>query len=174
MEEWLVVDGYNMIGTWPELRRLKAIDLSAARDKLIEILSEYAVCSGKRVVLVFDAHQVPGMPGRNTVNNHVLVLFTKKEETADECIERLVGELKQPHRRRLFVATSDYAEQRIIFGRGALRISARELLRFVQDSERAISEQVDRMKPQHITLNDGLEEEVKNLLERWRREHLEN
>ena len=173
MEDWLVVDGYNMIGAWPELRRLKAFDLSAARDRLIDILNEYAVYSGKRVVLVFDAHQVAGGMGRDTIDN-VLVLFTEKEETADECIERLVGELRQPHRRRLFVATSDYAEQRIVFGRGALRISARELLRLVQDSQLAISEQVDRMKSRNMTLDHGLKEEIKNRLEQWRREHLEN
>lgn len=168
MEEWLVVDGYNIIGAWPELRQLKAFNLAAARDRLIEILSEYAVYSAQNVVLVFDAHQVPD-GGEWKCAKHFTVIFTNSDETADECIERLVGKLRSPHRRRLFVATSDYTEQRITFGRGALRISARELLRFVESSQAAISRQIGDMRTERTTLGHGLSEEVKQRLERWRR-----
>lgn len=170
MEEWLVVDGYNIIGAWPELRRLKAFNLAAARDRLIEILSEYAVYADQRVVLVFDAHQVPGK-GERDVSKHCSVIFTDAEETADECIERLVGKLRNPYRRRLFVATSDYTEQRITFGRGALRISARELMRFVEDSQKAVSKQVKERQSERITLGHGLSEDVKRCLEQWRRKN---
>lgn len=168
MEEWLVVDGYNIIGAWPELRQLKAFNLAASRDRLIEILSEYAAYSAQKVVLVFDAHQVPD-GGERMYSKHISVMFTDAEETADECIERLVGELRNPHRRRLFVATSDYTEQRITFGRGALRISARELLRLVEASQTTVSEQIGEMKGERTTLGHGLSEEVKRRLEQWRR-----
>lgn len=169
MEEWLVVDGYNIIGAWPELQRLKKFNLAAARDRLIELLSEYAVYSGRRVILVFDAHLVPGQ-GVRKMTKGCAVIFTKKEETADECIERLVGELKRPHRRQLFVATSDYTEQRITFGRGALRISARELLNIINHSHSDVSAQLKTLKAEKRTLGQGLSAKVRQQLEQWRRQ----
>lgn len=170
MEEWLVVDGYNMIGAWPELQVLKKSNLAAARDRLIELLSEYAVYSGQHIVLVFDAYQVPGRGQRKTAKG-CTVIFTETDETADERIERLVGELRSPHRRRLFVATSDYAEQRITFGRGALRISARELLKLIADSQKDVSRQVEELKAQKLTLIHGLSEDTRRQLEQWRRKN---
>lgn len=168
MEEWLVVDGYNVIGAWPELRQLKRFNLAAARDRLTDILSEYAAYTAQHVVVVFDAQHVPGR-GEHKYSEYLSVIFTDAEETADECIERLVGKLRDPYRRRLFVATSDYVEQRITFGRGALRISARELLQAVQRAETSVSRKVEDMKLERTTLGQGLSEEVKRRLEQLRR-----
>src|SRR5688572_15275595 len=86
----LLVDGYNMIGAWPELERLKESGLEDARDRLLDMLAEYQGYSGTKVYVIFDAHRVPGLG--KTYNQHKLtVIYTKEKETADECIERLVG-----------------------------------------------------------------------------------
>lgn len=168
VEEWLIVDGYNMIGTWPPLRELEQTHLGAARDRLKALLTEYAAYHGQRVILVFDAYRVQSVETHEHAP-HCSVVFTKADETADAYIERLVGKLQDPSR-RLFVATSDYAEQRIAFGRGALRLSARELWQLVEDTQQAIARQVRDMKSGRTMLSHGLNGEVKRRLEKLRRE----
>ncbi len=134
----LFVDGYNMIGAWPILDQLKKQDkLEDARDTLLFMLSNYAKYEGIEIIVVFDAQFVPGI--QQTYHEFgVTVIFTKEEETADTYIEREAGEKINPltHVR---VATSDMAEQWIIFSKGALRVSARELYKKLKESERNIS-----------------------------------
>ncbi|MEE1130075.1 MAG: NYN domain-containing protein [Caryophanon sp.] len=121
----LLVDGYNMIGHWPELRKLRDDNLEDARDRLIELLAEYKAQKGWDVKLVFDAHFAPGV--KQTYNQHNLeVIYTATKETADECIERLTHELRGRHT-QIIVATSDMTEQNVVFGLGAARMPASEL-----------------------------------------------
>jgi len=122
----LLVDGYNIIGAWPELNSLKKKELSAARDRLVEIMAEYQAYTGYRVIIVFDAYFVSGTQ-KKYQNYKVEVMFTKESETADERIEKLAITLNN-RKTQVHVATSDYTEQWAIFGQGALRKSARELL----------------------------------------------
>ena len=136
----LVVDGYNIIGAWDDLQQLKEIEMGQARDKLIEKMSEYQVHTGNRVIIVFDAYYVRGIESKLKRSN-LEIIFTREKETADECIERLVKGLKNV-RNQVYVATSDYAEQRTIFGRGALRISARELQIELDNMQREIMNMV--------------------------------
>ena len=121
----LLVDGYNIIGAWSELRKLKEVKLLEARDRLIELMAEYKAYTGTRVIVVFDAHLVPGIENKKKQYN-VEVIYTRKNEIADERIEKLTKELSG-RRVQIYVATSDLTEQRVIFGQGALRKSAREL-----------------------------------------------
>lgn len=121
----LVVDGYNMIGAWTELNRLKAYDIGIARTKLLDLLSEYQAFYKRRVIVVFDALYVKGKESKQKHQN-IEVIYTKEDETADECIERLVKQVKNV-KNQVYVATNDFLEQRTIFSRGALRISSREL-----------------------------------------------
>jgi predicted RNA-binding protein with PIN domain len=168
MDEYLIVDGYNIIGAWPELRELKNINLEQARDRLIEILADYQAYSGYKTILVFDAHQVPGLGGKYE-QNKLNILYTKEKETADECIERLVKE-KSGRRTRVIVATSDFVEQHVIFGAGALRRSARELLLDVQESHGEIQKRiVYKGKKAGNTFDSKLNDELKDVLEKWRR-----
>ncbi|EPP0919163.1 NYN domain-containing protein, partial [Listeria monocytogenes] len=118
MEQILLVDGYNVIGAWPELSFLKDRDLEAARDKLIEWMAEYQSYTGYRVVVVFDAQFVRGVK-RKSKKHQVEVVFTHEDETADEYIEQKAIEWKNA-RTQIIVATSDYTEQWAIFGQGAL------------------------------------------------------
>ena len=163
----LLVDGYNMIGAWPELERLKERDFEEARDRLLDMLAEYQGYSGTKVYVVFDAHQVPG-PGRTYRQQRLTVMYTKENETADECIERLVGELAG-RGRHIYVATSDHVEQRVAFGKGALRISARELLIEIEQNRKFIGDALHRAPARRNSLDSLLNLDIRRKLERMRR-----
>jgi uncharacterized protein len=165
----LLVDGYNMIGAWPELAKLSEINLQEARDRLLERLANYQAFSGRRVIAVFDAYRVPGL-GKVYEQGKVELYFTKEKETADEAIERFVGQLRQ-RRREIYVATSDMTEQHVIFGQGALRVSARELLVEVQISEKEIKERLreQQQDSSRNTLDGKLNAQQRIMFEKWRR-----
>ncbi|MFD2043195.1 NYN domain-containing protein [Ornithinibacillus salinisoli] len=163
----LVVDGYNIIGDWEELKRLKEKDIGQARDRLIELMAEYQAYSGNRIILVFDAYYVRGMESK-LKQHKVEVIYTKEKETADECIERLVKKVKNI-KTQVYVATSDYAEQRTIFGQGALRKSARELQIEMDNIEREIEANVEVHKNNRPQSKIALNEEILEKFEKWRR-----
>ena len=124
-EEYLLVDGYNIIFAWPELRELAQINLDSARDKLMDILCNYQGYQGCRLILVYDAYKVKGNPGSVMKYHNIEVVYTKEAETADQYIERTTHELgAKPQKYRVTVATSDALEQMIIWGNGATRMSA--------------------------------------------------
>lgn len=163
----LIVDGYNIIGAWDELKRLKEEDLGQARDRLIDMLADYQAYTGTKVIVVFDAHYVPGAESK-LESYKIEVIFTKEKETADECIERLVSIYKNVQT-QVYVATSDFLEQRITFGRGALRKSARELLIDIREIEREITEKVEDQLQYRPPLKIPLDEEIIQAFEKWRR-----
>ena len=121
--EYLLVDGYNIIFAWEELKELARTDVAAARAMLEDILSNYQGFRKCVVILVFDAYKVKGNPGSVEKKNGIYVVYTKEAETADSYIEKATYDLSRDHRVR--VATSDGLEQMIILGHGALRLSAR-------------------------------------------------
>src|SRR5690625_4830031 len=133
MRDVLVVDGYNIIGAWDELKELTKTDMAQARDRLIELMADYQAYSGYKVIIVYDAHYVKGK-GSIMKSYDVEIIYTREKETADECIERIVTQYKTVAN-QVYVATSDHLEQRVIFGRGALRKSARELFIELQASK---------------------------------------
>lgn len=163
----LLVDGYNIIGAWPELQRLKHERLEEARNLLIERMAEYKAHTGWRVIVVFDAYLMRGIESK--LKKHgVEVLFTRENETADERIEKLVSEMGRK-RLRIHVATSDYTEQWIIFAQGALRISARELEIEMKEILRDISGAVKGYREKRPTSRIQLTPEVEEVFERLRR-----
>ena len=120
--EYLLVDGYNIIFAWDELKAVAQTNLDAARQMLMDLLSNYQGFKKNIVILVFDAYKVPRNLGEVTKYHNIYVVYTKEAETADTYIERTTYEISKHHRVR--VATSDGAEQLIILGHGALRLSA--------------------------------------------------
>ena len=124
-ERFLLVDGYNIIFAWDELKELAQVNLDSARDRLIEILCNYQGYQGGTLIVVFDAYKVEG--GKGSVEKHggIYVIYTKEAETADQYIERAVNRIGRTH--DVTVATSDNMVQMIIWGEGAMRISARGL-----------------------------------------------
>ncbi|HIV25673.1 MAG TPA: TetM/TetW/TetO/TetS family tetracycline resistance ribosomal protection protein [Candidatus Scatomonas pullistercoris] len=138
VEEYLLVDGYNIIFAWEELRDLAEANIDAARDKLMDILCNYQGTRPGTLILVFDAYKVPGGPGEVNRYHNIFVVYTKEAETADQYIEKTVRKIGQQHRVR--VATSDALEQVIILGGGARRVSAREFREEIRESQRELRE----------------------------------
>lgn len=163
----LIVDGYNMIGAWPELVNLKERSLEAARDRLVEKLANFQGYTGFKVIVVFDAYGVSGV-GKKYCNHKVEVIYTKAEETADERIEKLAIKLNNI-KTQIYVATSDFTEQWAIFGQGALRISARELLEKVNDTERKIGKKIENTRVKAPSAKIHLSQDVTETFEKWRR-----
>ncbi|API88164.1 DNA-binding protein [Marinilactibacillus sp. 15R] len=165
-KELLYVDGYNMIGAWPELVKLKKLDKMAdARDLLLHELSNFAKYQGVEVRIVFDAQLVPGIQQRYDKYD-VIVIFTSEGETADSYIERSVGE-ENLLMTNVTVATSDLAEQWIIFQRGAARMSALELYKDINRVKKSISVDATLYRMQQYRRNSPLKEQdekrLKNL-----------
>jgi len=122
---YLLVDGYNIIHANPELSALADDNLEGARIKLCDILCEFKAISQYCIIIVFDAHLVPGGVGSVTDYNNIKLVFTKEAETADCYIEQAAYKLSRESKRdKITVATSDVLEQIIIIGHGASRISA--------------------------------------------------
>lgn len=168
MDDVLIVDGYNIIGAWPHLRDLRDRNLDEARNLLIETIADYQGYSGMKCIIVFDAYNVPGL-GRQYNLRKVEVFYTKEKETADECVERLVKQLSR-RRRQIYVATSDFTEQNVAFGSGALRISARELLLKVKESQKEITAKVqERPLSERNTFDKHLKGDLHALFEKWRK-----
>ena len=120
--EYLLVDGYNIIFAWDELKSIAKDNLEAARKTLCDLLCNYQGYKKCRVIAVFDAYKVKGNPGSVEKYHNIHVVYTKEAETADAYIEKATYELGRNH--RVKVATSDGPEQLIILGHGALRLSA--------------------------------------------------
>ena len=135
---YLLVDGYNIIFAWDELKEVAKDSLDMARNKLINMLSSYQGFINSPVIVVFDAYRVKGNPGSVEHYGDLSVVYTKEAETADAYIEKVTHDLAKHHRVR--VATSDGLEQIIILGAGALRISARSFHDEVMQVEKAIRE----------------------------------
>ena len=135
-EEYLLVDGYNIIFAWDELRELSEIDLAAARGRLADILCNYQGYRKCTLILVFDAYKVEGNPGEVAKYHNIHIVYTKEAETADQYIEKTVRKISKHH--SVTVATSDALEQVIILGQGARRMSAAGLKEEVELALREI------------------------------------
>lgn len=125
IEEYLLVDGYNIIFAWDELKELANLNMDSARHKLMDILCNYQGYKKCNLILVFDAYKVKGSIGEVIDYHNIHVVYTKEAETADAYIEKTTHEIAPKH--HVTVATSDGLEQLIIMGQGALRLSANDL-----------------------------------------------
>lgn len=167
MNEYIVVDGYNVVYAWPELAVLVEKSLEHARDRLVDILANYAGFSGDRVVVVFDAHRVKGNVERYEEVNGVQIFYTREDETADSLIERLVGDM--PKDGNIRVVTSDWDEQRVVFGRGAYRMTPGELLAQVLETSKKTQKQLARKDYTDSYLENRLAGHIRQIFEQWRR-----
>ncbi len=139
--EYLLVDGYNIIFAWDELKSAAQDSLERARYMLMDLLCNFQGFRKCEIILVFDAYKVKGNPGSVEHYRNIHVVYTKEAETADAYIERATYEIAKDHRVR--VATSDNLEQLIILGHGAVRISAREFLAEVEAVEGRIAQIIE-------------------------------
>lgn len=138
--EYLLVDGYNIIYASKELSDLAATDLKAARDSLIDILSNFQGFRREKVILVFDAYRVPGGREHMEENGGIVTIYTREAETADQYIEKAAHEIGKKY--KVTVATSDAIEQVIVMSSGAYRLSARDLLAEIGRTNEMIREKL--------------------------------
>jgi predicted RNA-binding protein with PIN domain len=124
-EECLIVDGYNIIFAWEDLKSLLKVNIDSARDKLLDILSGYQGYRGGRLIVVFDAYKRREHPGTKSRYHNIEVVFTRTDETADAYIERTVHDISGKY--KITVATNDGLEQLTVMSQGALRMSAANL-----------------------------------------------
>lgn len=164
-KEYLLVDGYNVIFAWEELNELAKASIDAARNKLMDILSNYQGFTGCTLILVFDAYKVKGSQGEVQKYHNIYVVYTKEAETADQYIEKTTHEIGRKY--KVTVATSDALEQVIVMGQGAYRISARDFYEEVERTEkqiREINEQQHGEKRNYL-LDYAKEEDAKHMEE---------
>ncbi|PGZ96342.1 NYN domain-containing protein [Bacillus wiedmannii] len=167
MNDILIVDGYNIIGAWGDLKKLRDVDLQSSRDALIDKMADYQGYTGTKVMIVFDAYTVQGIE-KKMKQSRVEVIFTRKNQTADEKIEQLAIELRNINT-QIYVATSDYTEQWVIFAQGALRKSARELELEVQAMEQQVRRRTQDTKEQQPAMRKIFSKDITEKLEKLRR-----
>ncbi len=154
-EEYLLVDGYNIIFAWEDLHDLAEVNIDSARDRLMDICSNYQGFVGCTLILVFDAYKVKGNTGSVQKYHNIYVVYTKEAETADQYIEKTVHEIGRKH--RVSVATSDRLEQMIIWGDGAVRLSAAGFREAVEEAAAQVREHVRRQETARNRPFEGLE-----------------
>ena len=160
-KHYLFVDGYNIIFSWDELKKISDYSLEDARKRLLDILSDYQGFFGHEVIVVFDAHNVDGNVGHTEFYANLTVVYTKEAETADHYIEREARALAKDNIVR--VATNDNLQQVMITGKGASRISARELFNEVATFRaNQGSKYVGKRPVKSNQLFDNLDDEMKD------------
>ena len=161
-KDYLIVDGYNIINAWDELKEIAISDLEHAREKLIDAIIEYAEFTGRLGIIVFDAYNIEK-------RKNITIVYTKEYQTADSYIEKFIGSLSKYD--DVKVATNDYAEQQIVLGKGASRITSRELKLDLENAKSKIREKNTSVhkKIQRNWLEDRLDKETLSKLENIRR-----
>lgn len=166
-KDYLLVDGYNIIFAWKDLKKLADNDLESARIKLADILCNYQGFKKNEIILVFDGYKTKGNLGSVVHYHNIDIVYTKEAETADQFIEAVSQQMAKDYRIR--VATSDAMEQMIILARGATRISARELRREIKEAENDIKKLYETgVTKKRNLLIDNLPPEMAQILEKMR------
>ena len=148
-EEYLLVDGYNVIFAWEELSALSKVTLDGARGRLLDILCDYQAMKGCRLIVVFDAYRLKGHPEEAYVYHNIYVVYTKEAETADRYIERFAHDNSKKY--QITVATSDGLEQIIIRGEGCRLLSSRDLQADVERQKEQTRGILEEKKERQLT-----------------------
>lgn len=168
----IFVDGYNVINSWPNLKEFINMNFDIVRQKLIDILENYAVFNGCKIFVVFDAHKSERSGNRRIdISKYLSVIFTKQGELADTFIERMVH--KMGKKIEVIVVTSDYLEQQTVFQRGASRISSLEFYSDVCEINRKINIKTRKINEinKNFLLMDNLDDVIIDKLEKMRKGH---
>ena len=159
-EEYFLVDGYNIIFAWQELKELAKHNIDSARDRLLDIMSNYQGIRGCHLIVVFDAYRVQNHRTEVVDYHNIHVVFTKEAETADQYIEKFAHQHGRQY--RVTVATSDGLEQIIIRGQGCALISAKELLEEIRRVQKETQEEFKEQQGQHKSyLKEVMPKDVK-------------
>ncbi|GAA3644003.1 NYN domain-containing protein [Asaccharospora irregularis] len=169
INSYLIVDGYNIINAWDDLKELAKEDLEGSREKLIGDIIEYSEFTGHKAIIVFDAYNVKNSREKVEKRKHITVVYTKEHQTADSYIEKFMDSISRYD--SVKVATNDYAEQQIVLGKGAARITARELKLDLDQAKSRLKDKnsSSRKKIDRNWLEDRLDKETLSKLENIRR-----
>lgn len=167
----IFVDGYNVLHSWKELKMEKEYSFQGARQKLVDMLHNYASYIECRIILVFDGYKVPGnLEAREDVNQDITIIYTKDGETADSYIEKEVNNLGR--RYEIYVVTSDLLEQQTVFQRGAVRMSSIEF----HNEVKKVQKNIMKLENNHVIpknhLQDNIDLDILKKLEEIRRSDL--
>lgn len=166
-KEYLLVDGYNIIFAWKDLKELAEVNLEAARNRLADLLCDYQGYKRCTLILVFDAYKVERGVGEVQKYHNIYIVYTKEAETADQYIEKTVHEIGKQY--DVTVATSDATEQVIILGQGAGRLSAAGLLEEMEEARNRMREEyLELHKKSGSTLFEHLSQEAAEEMEKVR------
>lgn len=168
--KYLILDGYNVINQWPDLKAIAQVNLEEARDRLLEEVVNYVAYTGESAYLVFDAYLVKSTIHKQIVDRGVNVVYTREHQTADSFIEIMVSKLSEDRKNFIRVVTSDWAEQQVVLGSGAIRFSPWELKEDLARVKSKIREKYEKKPVQTNTLADLLDGDLFEKLEKWRKE----
>ncbi|MBU3215713.1 NYN domain-containing protein [Clostridium estertheticum] len=164
----LFVDGYNVINSWPSLKKVKEYSYESSRVQLVGILQNYVAFKGYKMVIVFDAQLVKGSIQKKERQGNLVVVFTKEGETADNYIEKMVNNIGR--NTEVCVITSDSLEQQITFQRGATRMSSIEFYHEVVNTQRKIEIEIEKKYLEKRNwLEERIDEKTLEKLEKMRR-----
>lgn len=165
----LIIDGYNVINAWEELSKIAEKNLEEARNRLNEIISEFAEYNQVESYIVYDAYNVKISKDRITKIKRLTIVFTKEDQTADAYIEKFLHDYKYKRNTTIRVATNDLTEQNMVLGKGAVRLTARELFLEVQESKKDIKRVLKNNENEGYTVAQRLDPKVYEILEKIRR-----
>lgn len=168
---YLFIDGYNYLNAVGEFDGKRAGALEEGRRKLIDDLVEYQAYSGEKVILVFDAYTIKGSKVKVEKHHQLTVVFTKEFQTADSYIEIEVEQLAHDPKNLVRVVTSDWAEQQVVLGSGAVRISPREFSWELDKMRQQIKKQYMEQPKQRNQIEESLPDKVLEALEKWRKDN---
>lgn len=158
----ILIDGYNVIHAWPELKEIAKDNLDGARFRLLDMMCNYQGYKNCLLIVVFDAYKVKGNPGTKEQYHNIHVVYTKEAQTADMYIERVTRKMANDY--QITVATSDLLEQLIVIGAGAYRMSSRELILDYQHINQSTQDdyEIRREKSRNFGLEDIKKLNMKN------------
>ena len=165
----LLIDGYNIINAWEELAQSASENLEDARHMLNNMISEYAHYNDIETYIVYDAYKVKGLASRIEKTRNLTIVFTKENQTADNYIEKFIHDYKYKRHAIIRVATNDMVEQNMVLGKGAARLTARELLLEVRQSRQNIRTVLKENSEKKYTIEQSLDRDTYEKLERLRR-----
>lgn len=167
--DYLIVDGYNVINAWTDLKEIADNNLEEARDRLDFMMEEYASYKGVFAIVVYDAYRVRSVSRREREGKNLRIVYTKENQTADSYIEKLITELGPKRHLNIAIATDDMAEQQIVLGKGGSRISTRELRIETDRIKQKIESKTAKTFAQKNTLDHRIDKEVLEKLEAIRK-----
>jgi len=166
----IFVDGYNVINSWPNLKKIKEQSYESSRQKLIGILQNYSAFKGYKIFIIFDAQMVKGSIQKKEKQGNVVVIFTKEGETADSYIERTIDSIGR--KSEVCVVTSDSLEQQVAFQRGAIRMSSIEFYHEVIATQEKIKLRIEKKYiGKRNWIEERIDKETLEKLEKIRRSH---